>query len=149
MATIAATAELLELSEDSPAARERLRVIQAKSHQVDDLISDLSDRRRLAQVVDNIVQNSYKYAGTAIRVTGRLEGEALRLSLTDAGPGVDPDETGLILARGQRGRNAAGTHGQGLGLFTSAQLMERMGGRIEADLPEGGGLRLTLTLPLA
>lgn len=196
VATIAATAELLELSEDSPAARERLRVIQAKSHQVDDLISDLfrahasqiaalsvtptdlaaqevadlirqadhrrlvelsplpavlvrADRRRLAQVVDNIVQNSYKYAGTAIRVTGRLEGEALRLSLTDAGPGVDPDETGLILARGQRGRNAAGTHGQGLGLFTSAQLMERMGGRIEADLPEGGGLRLTLTLPLA
>ncbi|RRD30948.1 sensor histidine kinase [Actinomyces bowdenii] len=196
VATISATAELLELAEDSPTARERLRIIQARSHQVDDLISDLfrahasqlaalsvtptdlavpevadlvrqadhrrlveldplpaalvrADRRRLAQVVDNIVQNSYKYADTAIRVTGRLEQGALRLSLTDSGPGVDPDETSLILARGRRGRNAAGTHGQGLGLFTCAQLMERMGGGIEVSLPEAGGLCITLTLPLA
>jgi len=84
-------------------------------------------------------------------VRGETE-EALRLSLTDAGPGVDPDETGLIFARGQRGRNAAhaaGAPGQGLGLFTCAQLMERMGGHIEADLPDEGGLTITLSLPLA
>ena len=199
VATISATAELLQLTEDSPAARERLRVIQSKSSQVDGLISDLfrahadeiaalsvnpmdletdevtalmreadhgrlmeiaplpavlvrADRLRLAQVIDNVVQNSYKYAGTPIRVSGRIEEEALRLSLTDAGPGVAPDETGLIFARGQRGRNAAhaaGAPGQGLGLFTCAQLMERMGGHIEADLPDEGGLTITLSLPLA
>ena len=111
-----------------------------------------ADRLRLAQVIDNVVQNSYKYAGTPIRVSGRIEEEALRLSLTDAGPGVAPDETGLIFARGQRGRNAAhaaGAPGQGLGLFTCAQLMERMGGHIEADLPDEGGLTITLSLPLA
>ena len=199
IATISATAELLQLTEDSPAARERLQVIQSKSSQVDGLVSDLfrahddeiaalsvtptdlgtdevtalmreadhgrlmeiaplpavlvrADRLRLAQVIDNVVQNSYKYAGTPIRVSGRIEEEALRLSLTDAGPGVDPDETGLIFARGQRGRNAAhaaGAPGQGLGLFTCAQLMERMGGHIEADLPDEGGLTITLSLPLA
>ena len=196
IATISATAELLQLTEDSPAARERLQVIQSKSSQVDGLVSDLfrahddeiaalsvtptdlgtgevevllreadhrrlmdiaplpavlvrADRLRLAQVIDNIVQNSYKYAGTPIRVTGRVEGETLRLSLTDAGPGVEADETGLIFARGQRGRNAAGTPGQGLGLFTCAQLMERMGGHIEADLPGAGGLTIALSLPLA
>ena len=196
IATISATAELLQLTEDSLAARERLQVIQSKSSQVDGLVSDLfrahddeiaalsvtptdlgtdevevllreadhrrlmdiaplpavlvrADRLRLAQVIDNIVQNSYKYAGTPIRVTGRVEGETLRLSLTDAGPGVEADETGLIFARGQRGRNAAGTPGQGLGLFTCAQLMERMGGHIEADLPGAGGLTIALSLPLA
>ena len=196
IATISATAELLQLTEDSPAARERLQVIQSKSSQVDGLVSDLfrahdneiaalsvtptdldtgevevllreadhrrlmdieplpavlvrADRLRLAQVIDNIVQNSYKYAGTPIRVSGRVEGETLRLSLTDAGPGVEADETGLIFARGQRGRNAAGTPGQGLGLFTCAQLMERMGGHIEADLPGAGGLTIALSLPLA
>ena len=196
IATISATAELLQLTENSPAARERLQVIRSKSSQVDRLVSDLfrahddeiaalsvtptdlgtdevevllreadhrrlmdiaplpavlarADRLRLAQVIDNIVQNSYKYAGTPIRVTGRVEGETLRLSLTDAGPGVEADETVLIFARGQRGRNAAGTPGQGLGLFTCAQLMERMGGHIEADLPDEGGLTITLSLPLA
>ena len=196
IATISATAELLQLTEDSPAARERLQVIQSKSSQVDRLVSDLfrahddeiaalnvtptdlgtdevevllreadhrrlmdiaplpavlirADRLRLAQVIDNIVQNSYKYAGTPIRMTGRVEGDSLRLSLTDAGPGVGPDETGLIFARGQRGRNAAGTPGQGLGLFTCAQLMERMGGHIEADLPGAGGLTIALSPPLA
>ena len=196
IATISATAELLQLTEDSPAARERLQVIQSKSSQVDRLVSDLfrahddeiaalnvtptdlgtdevevllreadhrrlmdiaplpavlirADRLRLAQVIDNIVQNSYKYAGTPIRMTGRVEGDSLRLSLTDAGPGVEADETGLIFARGQRGRNAAGTPGQGLGLFTCAQLMERMGGHIEADLPGAGGLTIALSLPLA
>ena len=183
VATICATAELLQLTEDSPAARRRLQVIRAKSHQVDDLVSDLfrahadeiaalsvsptdlstdevaalvreadhrhlvrlaalpavlvrADRLRLAQVIDNVVQNSYKYAGTPIRVSGRIEEDSLRLDLADAGPGVAPDETGQIFARGRRGRNASGTPGQGLGLFTCAQLMERMGGHIEASLPE-------------
>ena len=107
------------------------------------------DRLRLAQVIDNVVQNSYKYAGTPIRLTGGLETGCLRLVLTDAGPGVAPDETSLIFARGQRGRGAVGVPGQGLGLFTCAQLMERMGGHIEASLPDTGGLAITLYLPLA
>lgn len=195
VATICATAELLQLTEDSP-ARERLEVVRSKGHQVDALISDLfrahssqvdalsvtpadlssrevvalvrqadhrrlveatnlpqvlvrADRLRLAQVIDNVVQNSYKYAGTPIRLTGGLETDCLRLVLTDAGPGVAPDETSLIFARGQRGRGAVGVPGQGLGLFTCAQLMERMGGHIEASLPDTGGLAITLYLPLA
>ena len=153
VATICATAELLQLTEDSP-ARERLEVVRSKGHQVDALISDLfrahssqvdalsvtpadlssrevvalvrqadhrrlveatdlpqvlvrADRLRLAQVIDNVVQNSYKYAGTPIRLTGGLETDCLRLVLTDAGPGVAPDETSLIFARGQRGRSRA------------------------------------------
>ena len=196
IATISATAELLQLTEASPDARERLRVIQSKSSQVDSLISDLfrahadeiaalsmtaedlgtdevealmreadhrglmsidplpvvlirADRLRLTQIIDNVVQNSYKYANTPIRVSGRLEEGSLRLSISDEGPGIEADETELIFARGRRGRNAAGTPGQGLGLFTCAQLMERMGGRIEAGPPGGSGLTITLHLPLA
>ena len=196
IATISATAELLQLTEASPDARERLGVIQSKSSQVDSLISDLfrahadeiaalsmtaedlgtdevealmreadhrglmsidplpvvlirADRLRLTQIIDNVVQNSYKYANTPIRVSGRLEEGSLRLSISDEGPGIEADETELIFARGRRGRNAAGTPGQGLGLFTCAQLMERMGGRIEAGPPGGSGLTITLHLPLA
>ena len=108
-----------------------------------------ADRLRLAQVIDNVLQNSYKYAGTPLVVRAEIEADCLRLSLTDSGPGVDPDETGIIFARGQRGRGATGKPGQGLGLFTSAQLMDKMGGHIEASLPARGGLRITLTLPLS
>ena len=109
------------------------------------------DPGRLAQVVGNVVANSYKYAGTRIDATARVlpDEPFLELRLADHGPGAPEAELALLTRRGHRGPNAAGTPGQGLGLFTCAQLMERMGGRIEAGLPASGGLAMTLRLPLA
>lgn len=196
VATISATAELLQLTEHRPEVLDRLGVLVAKSAQIDSLISDMfsaharqiealpvrptavtgqevadlvrqadhrrlatvadfpavlvsTDPQRLAQVLDNVIQNSYKYATTPLVVEAWLEEHALHVRLTDSGPGVSPDELGVIFARGQRGAGAAGTPGQGLGLFTCAQLMDRMGGHIYASLPADGGFAVTLTLPLA
>ncbi len=104
-----------------------------------------ADRRRLAQVIDNIVANTYKHAGTGFTVTCTLT-DVLRVAFTDAGPGVPPDELGTIFARGVRGSNVDAP-GQGLGLFTSAKLMERMGGDIEAS--RGDGFTITCTIALA
>ena len=53
-----------------------------------------ADRLRLAQIIDNVVQNSYKYANTPIRVSGRLEEGSLRLSISDEGPGIEADAAG-------------------------------------------------------
>ena len=108
------------------------------------------DPHRLAQVLDNVVANSYKYAGTPITVTAAIDGPMLVLTLTDAGPGVPDHELGAILARGVRGSNVGDTPGQGLGLFTSAHLMERMGGDLAVrNAHDPTGLAITLALPLA
>ena len=109
------------------------------------------DPGRLAQVVGNVVTNSYKYAGTRIDATARVLPDELflELRLADHGPGAPEAELALLTRRGHRGPNAEGTPGQGLGLHTAADLMERMGGGLDLSLGDDGGLVVGLMLPLA
>lgn len=109
------------------------------------------DPGRLAQVVGNVVANSYKYAGTRIDATARVlpDEPFLELRLADHGPGAPEAELALLTRRGHRGPNAEGTPGQGLGLHTAADLMERMGGGLDLSLGDDGGLVVGLMLPLA
>lgn len=108
----------------------------------------LADPRRLTQVFDNIIANSYKYAGTAITVTSHIDGAMLVLDVSDSGPGVPAAELDTIFARGVRGSTVADIPGQGLGLFTVAYLMDRMGGDVAA-VPTPHGFTIRLWLPLA
>lgn len=110
-----------------------------------------ADSRRLAQVFDNVLTNSYKYAGTPIEVRAAVDGDLLLLDVVDSGPGVDDQELGPIFARGFRGAGAGNAPGRGIGLFTCSWLMEHMGGAISAANvePPGSGLRITIALPLA
>ena len=110
-----------------------------------------ADSRRLAQVFDNVLTNSYKYAGTPIEVRAAVDGDLLLVDVADAGPGVGDQELGPIFARGFRGAGAGDAPGQGIGLFTCSWLMEHMGGAISAANvePPGSGLRITIALPLA
>ena len=109
------------------------------------------DPARLVQVVGNVVTNSYKYAGTRIDATARVlpDEPFLELRLADHGPGAPEAELALLTRRGHRGPNAEGTPGQGLGLHTAADLMERMGGGLDLSLGDDGGLVVGLMLPLA
>lgn len=107
-----------------------------------------ADPRRLAQVVDNVLANSYKYARTPIDVTARLAGPLLEVRFADAGPGVPDAELTTIFGRGVRGSNVGDVPGHGLGLYTCAWLMERMGGDIAAA-NDPGGFAVTLGIPLA
>ena len=109
------------------------------------------DPDRFAQVVGNVVTNSYKYAGTRIDATARVlpDEPFLELRLADHGPGAPEAELALLTRRGHRGPNAAGTPGQGLGLHTAADLMERMGGGLDLSLGDDGGLVVALLVPLA
>lgn len=106
------------------------------------------DPHRLAQVFDNIISNSYKYADTTIEASGRLVGDALEVTIADRGPGVPAAEVDAIFARGVRGSNVADQPGHGLGLFTAAYLTERMGGDISAANTDDG-FAVVVTLPLA
>lgn len=106
------------------------------------------DPARLAQVFDNVLGNSYKYADTPISVTATLAGPLVELAFTDSGPGVPAAELGALFNRGVRGSNVGDRPGHGLGLFTSAWLMERMGGEI--GVRQGSeGFTITVGVPLA
>lgn len=113
------------------------------------------DAERLGQVFDNLLSNTRKFAGGPLRLDATAvvaEGGArlLRMRLADSGPGVAAHELGAILGRGVRGSNAHGIPGSGLGLFTAAQLVERMGGELAVEnAANGTGFVVILLLPFS
>ncbi len=104
------------------------------------------DKLRLSQVIGNILFNSYKYAGTPIDISFRLEESFLEVSISDSGPGVPEEEIGLITNKFYRGKERGGKEGSGLGLYIARILMDKMGG--ELSVRSENGLCVTLLIPL-
>jgi len=107
-----------------------------------------------AQMLDKLVANAVDFArpGPPIRIALARAGHAARLSVTNSGPPV-PDEVrgrlfeSMISARGER---SDGEPHLGLGLYIARLIAEFHGGSIEAaNLPDGSGVSLRLTFPLA
>ena len=107
------------------------------------------DRKRMAQVIGNIISNSYKYADTAINVDFKLSNGFLEMRLQDHGQGVPSDEIELITNKFYRGKAWAdsGKDGNGLGLYIAKMLMKKMNGDLTAE--SDGGLAITLIIPLS
>ncbi len=98
------------------------------------------DKLRMKQVIDNIVGNSKKYAGTDIHVSFGMEeisdisGKKIRylsIRIKDDGPGVKPEDLPLISEKYYRGRNTSEKQGYGLGLYLVKTYMERQNGGFE------------------
>ena len=143
--------ELNELNVETSEQESRIldRIIKDADHM--DLVTGrnveeciiMCDPLRVTQVVNNIIFNSYKYAGTAIHLESHIEDDYLVVSFTDEGGGVSNDEIPMITKRFRRGENAKGKPGSGLGLAIAYELMEKMGGDLEvANADKGLRVRL-------
>ncbi|MCL2423576.1 MAG: HAMP domain-containing histidine kinase [Micrococcales bacterium] len=110
-----------------------------------------ADPVRLAQVVDNVVANSYKHAGTHMTVQAWTDDDirALCVVVADTGPGVSPEELPLVTHKYFRGAGAQGTPGAGLGLYLARLFVVQMGGTLTCDNVPPAGFAVTLTLALA
>lgn len=97
-----------------------------------------ADPLRLQQVIDNIVSNSYKYAGTSMLVSFAVKKEFLEAEFRDYGPGVQAEELPLLSRKYYRAANAKGKSGGGLGLYISKYLMNRMSGDLVCRNTEDG-----------
>lgn len=125
-----------------------LNKIHFQSNTIECLIK--CDPLRLGQVIDNIISNSYKYAGTDIDVCFSINEEErfLGIKIRDYGSGVDENELPLICEKFYRGseekvRNSAGS---GLGLYLTKLFMEGMGGTFECYNDEGFVVELFVKL---
>ena len=98
----------------------------------------LADKLRLLQVIDNIISNSYKYAGTPISFAASIKDQYLEIKFKDYGSGVDEEEIPLLFNKFYRARNAKGKSGTGLGLYISKFLMKKMCGDIDCRNEENG-----------
>lgn len=89
------------------------------------------DKLRLEQVIDNLVSNACKYAGTRVFVRYQDTGEGITVRIRDEGEGVPKEELAFVTEKYYRGSNSKGTSGAGLGLFLAKCFMEQMQGGME------------------
>jgi K+-sensing histidine kinase KdpD len=103
------------------------------------------DKLRLKQVIDNIVHNSFKYAGTAIDVSFEEVPTGIKIEIRDYGNGVAEEELPLITEKYYRGANGKGKNGAGLGLFLANYFMSHMKGSLECYNDKGFVVNLFLS----
>ncbi len=122
-----------------PAARARIEVRTAA-------VTVHAPRVALEGAVRNLVDNALRYSAGAVGIAcDEPDAENVRLSVTDAGPGV-PEGVLDGLATPFR-RYARGTDGIGLGLAYARQVAEGMGGRLELRNRAPHGFEAALVLP--
>lgn len=96
------------------------------------------DPDRFGQVMANLLSNAIKHspAGAPVRVRLAPTALGLRVSVQDSGPGVAPNLRKRLFEKLSQadGSDRRAQGGTGLGLYISRMLVERMGGRISADV---------------
>ena len=101
----------------------------------------VGDEGRLRQVIDNLLDNARVHAplGTPVRVAVRLEDAQAVLTVSDEGPGMDPEVAARAFERFYRGDPARSrsTGGAGLGLSIVAAIVDAHGGTVRVVQPEG------------
>ena len=111
-----------------------------------------ADKRRLARVLANLLDNASKYGEGATAVSMRAVDGGVQLAVEDRGPGVPPEDRALIFDRfnrgGVAGRRGAG-EGVGLGLALVAEHVRLHGGRVWVEDRADGepGARFVVELP--
>ncbi|MFT7722943.1 MAG: ATP-binding protein [Roseateles sp.] len=135
------------------ATRQRVDLAALAQSAVDDLAEAGADVRfdgapavvdadplALRRVIDNLVGNALRYAGSA-RVSVGHAADAARLVVDDDGPGIPEAELARVrqpFRRVEGSRNRA-TGGTGLGLYIAQQLAQRQGAELRlGNRPEGG-----------
>jgi signal transduction histidine kinase len=111
-----------------------------------------ADRDRLMQVMLNLISNAVKFCDKdAGRITIALteQPDALRIDVTDNGPGIRRDDQDLIF---EKFRQAGDTltekpQGTGLGLPISRQIVDHLGGRLWVESEPGKGAKFSFTVP--
>ena len=112
-----------------------------------------ADKRRLARVVANLLDNAHKYADGATSLTLRRVDDSVQIAVEDDGPGIPEDERDIVFERfargGGAGRRGSG-EGVGLGLALVAEHVRLHGGRVWVeDRADGAhGARFVVELPV-
>lgn len=117
------------------------------------------DRDQLLQVFTNLIENAIKYGGSRQTVSigtetvaydPALRASALRITVRDQGPGIDPLHLPRLTERFYRvdGHRSRALGGTGLGLAIVKHILNRHRGRLRIQSEPGRGSTFTVILPM-
>jgi signal transduction histidine kinase len=108
-----------------------------------------ADRRRVEQVLNNLLSNAYRYTpkNGSIRLAVEVRERQALVAITDNGPGIPLSEQELVFERFYSGNSGKG--GTGLGLAIARSLVELHNGLLWVESQPGKGSSFYFTLPLA
>ncbi len=107
------------------------------------------DYVQIEQVFTNLVSNSLKYApaNSVIRIRADIQGDSIRVQVSNQGPKIPPEHLERIFDKFYRLTEADRVTGTGLGLSICKGIIEAHGGRIWAEnIPDGPSFNFTLPL---
>jgi signal transduction histidine kinase len=130
--------------------------LQSKKHRFDLILSDkpteiMADIDKLRQVLENVLSNAVKYSpnGGVIRITSAAVEDHCRISISDEGIGMTPEQIEKVFDKFYRA-DASNTaiSGTGLGMNIVKHLVEAHGGEVRVESKYKIGTTVTVTLPM-
>ena len=114
-------------------------------------ISVYGDREKIGSVVSNLIGNAIKYSpeGGNIEIHCSLINGVIQVSIKDDGIGINANDLEKLFDRFYRVENINTKHiaGFGIGLYLSAEIIQRHDGRIWAESEPGNGSTFYFSLP--
>lgn len=125
---------------------------QLTTHIPENLPPVFVDKKRIAQVLVNLIRNSATYApkGTEINISASVRSNSVQINVNDQGPGIPPSERKRVFQAFRRGisEETGSAKGAGLGLAICKGLVEAHGGRIWIRKKTSPGTTVSFTVPL-
>ena len=110
----------------------------------------VTDRRKLRQVVGNLVGNARKFTDAGhieVRASTDPDGDGVRITVADTGCGIADDHLPFIFDLYRQAPSGRAHDGCGIGLYIVRRYVEMLGGRVICASAPGRGTTFTVRLP--
>lgn len=106
-----------------------------------------ADKKRFRQIIENIINNSRKYAKTDITITTHKTSNDFEITISDKGKGIPDEDVPFIFNKFYRGKNCGDQQGSGLGLYIVKYLTQQMNGQVELE-NKNGSFNVSIKFPI-